>query len=99
MIFIGIIIGMICFCFFGEGLNKMDIKGLEFLQKKTRELLKKKMLYQYSTFGILAIIALFVTVRINIGGFLQGFLLGAIWSVVELIFEDNLFDKLRNNLR
>ncbi len=99
MIFIGIIIGMICFCFLGEGLNKMEIRGLKFLQKKTRELLKKKKLYQYSSFGILAIIALFVTARIDIGGFLQGFLLGVIWGVMELIFEDSLFDKLRNNLR
>lgn len=90
---------MICFCFLGEGLNKMEIRGLKFLQKKTRELLKKKKLYQYSSFGILAIIALFVTARIDIGGFLQGFLLGVIWGVMELIFEDSLFDKLRNNLR
>ena len=99
MIFLGIIVGLISFSFLCEGFNKMEIKVFESLQKKTRGLLKKKKIYQYTIFGIMAIIALFITVLVGAGEFPQGFLLGTIWAFVDFVFEDSLFDKLRNTLR
>ncbi|QEH67393.1 hypothetical protein QTL86_18495 [Cellulosilyticum sp. ST5] len=99
MIFLGILLGFISFSFLCEGFNKMEIKVFESLQKKTRALLKKKKVYQYTIFGVLAIIALFITVLVGAGEFPQGFLLGTIWALIDFVFEDSLFDKLRNNLR
>ena len=77
----------------------MEIKVFESLQKKTRALLKKKKVYQYTIFGVLAIMALFITVLVGTGEIPQGFLLGTIWALIDFIFEDSLFDKLRNSLR
>lgn len=99
MIFWGIVIGLVLFGFLCEEFNKMEIKLLEALQKKTRGLLKKKKMYQYISFGIVAIITLSITVPVGIGDLVQGFLLGAMWAFNDFIFEDSLFDKLRNNLR
>lgn len=99
MIFLGIIIGVVSFGFLCEGLNKMEIKLFEALQKKTRSLLKKKKIYQYCSFGIVAIIALFIAVLVGISELPQGFLLGTLWALNDFIFEDSVFDKLRNNLR
>ena len=99
MFFIAAIIGMISFGFLGECFNKMEVRALVSLQEKTRRLLVRKKIYQYSTLGILVVIVLFVTGLTHIGGFLQGFLVGSTWGLTNLIFEDSLFDKLRNNLR
>lgn len=43
--------------------------------------------------------ALFITVLVGTGEIPQGFLLGTIWALIDFIFEDSLFDKLRNSLR
>ncbi len=99
MIFVGILLGLVSFSFLCEGFNKMEIKLFESLQKKTRALLKKKKMYQYTIFGLVAIITLFITVLVGFGELPQGFLLGTIWAFNDFIFEDSLFDKLRNNLR
>lgn len=99
MIFLGIVIGLISFGFLCEGLNKMEIRVFEAVQKRTRALLKKKKVYQYVTFGVVAIIILFITVLVGAGELSQGFILGTIWAFNDFIFEDSIFDKLRNNLR
>lgn len=95
---IGLLIGCFSFEALGEGLDRMGISLFKGLQHKTRDL-KHKKVWQYTSFLMIGIMLLSLVMISGLGDLPQGFILGSLYGLICLIFEDSFFDKLRNTLR
>ncbi len=95
---IGMIIGGISFAFLGEGLQRNGVTWFEGLQKKTRDI-KNKKAWEYGVLLGLGVILISGATFMGLGDLPQGFLVGTLYSLNNIIFESSFFDRLRNTLR
>ena len=94
----GLLIGLIGFQFIFEQVNKIELKGVSNLHEKTREL-KNKAKIQYGSMIISAGILWAMMDGIGVNGIIQGLIIGVIWALIMFVFEDTIFDNMRNTLR
>ena len=95
---IGILIGAISFGFLCEGLLRNGVTWCDGIHAKTRYM-KNKRIWQYGIFIVVGTIVLIGLSMIGLGDLPQGFILGSLYALISVIFEDSFFDKLRNTLR
>lgn len=94
----GLLIGLIGFQFIFEQINKIELKMISGLHEKTRGL-KNKTRIQYGSMIISAGILWAIMDGIGVRGILQGLIIGILWAFMMFIFEDTIFDNMRNTLR
>lgn len=95
---IGLLVGGVSFTFLCEGLIRSGFTGFEGLQKKTRDM-KNKKIWEYALFVMIGMVILTLAIVIGLGELPQGFILGTLYALFSVIFEDSVFDRLRNTLR
>lgn len=94
----GLLIGVLVFQFLFEQVNKLDLKFINKIQEKTRDLKKKKVI-EYVMMFVLAGLLWGIMDMIAIGYIVQGLIVGIIWALIMFLFEDTIFDNMRNTLR
>lgn len=95
---VGLLIGVLGFQFVFERINLSRIELIHSLQEKTRGVKHKKLIEYAIMLGVGGIIWS-ILAKTSIGGIPQGFIVGVIWAVIMVIFEDTMFDNARNSLR
>ena len=93
-----LLIGLIGFQFIFEQVNKMEFKGISDLHERTRAL-KNKSKIQYAIMIVSAGVLWAVMGGIGVRGILQGLVIGILWAFIMFVFEDSIFDNMRNTLR
>lgn len=81
-----------------EKLNQSKQEPFEKLQAKIRYIRKKKVWY-YATLLIVLVIGNTLANTLNIGLVATGVLLGVLVALTNTIFENTMFDSMRNTLR
>ena len=95
---VGLLISLIVFQFIFEQINKVDLKIVNLIHEKTRELKNKKVI-QYVVMIVLAGILWAIMDIVAIGSIVQGAIIGILWAFIMFLFEDTIFDNMRNTLR
>ena len=95
---IGLLISLIAFQLIFEQINKLDLKIVNLIHEKTRDLKKKKII-QYAIMIISAGILWAIMDIIAISPIVQGAIIGLLWAFIIFLFEDTVFDNMRNTLR
>lgn len=95
---VGLLISLIGFQFIFEQINKVDLKAVNLIHEKTRELKNKKVI-QYVVMIVLAGILWAIMDIVAIGSIVQGAIIGVLWAFIMFLFEDTIFDNMRNTLR
>ncbi|MBU3804851.1 MAG: hypothetical protein H9872_08875 [Candidatus Cellulosilyticum pullistercoris] len=95
---VGLLISLIGFQFIFEQMNKIDLKVVNLIHEKTRELKHKKVI-QYVIMIILAGILWSFMDIITVSYIIQGVIIGILWAFIMFLFEDTIFDNMRNTLR
>lgn len=95
---VGLLISLIVFQFIFEQINKVDLKIVNLIHEKTRELKNKKVI-QYVVMIVLAGILWAIMDIVAIGSIVQGAIIGVLWAFIMFLFEDTIFDNMRNTLR
>ena len=95
---IGLLISLIAFQLIFEQINKLDLKIVNLIHEKTRDLKKKKVI-QYAIMIISAGILWAIMDTIAISPIVQGAIIGLLWAFIIFLFEDTVFDNMRNTLR
>lgn len=95
---VGLLISLMGFQFIFEQINKIDLKVVNLIHEKTRELKSKKVI-QYVVMIILAGILWAIMDIVAIGSIVQGAIIGVLWAFIMFLFEDTIFDNMRNTLR
>ena len=94
----GLVIGVIGFQFIFEQINKLDFKVINKVQEKTRAFRNKTKL-QYGIMIILTALLWVAMQKVGINSILQGLMIGVLWAFIMFVFEDTIFDSMRNTLR
>ena len=95
---VGLLISLMGFQFIFEQINKIDLKIVNLIHEKTRELKNKKVI-QYVVMIVLAGILWAIMDIVAIGSIVQGAIIGVLWAFIMFLFEDTIFDNMRNTLR
>lgn len=95
---VGLLISLMGFQFIFEQINKVDLKIVNLMHEKTRELKNKKVI-QYVVMIVLAGILWAIMDIVAIGSIVQGAIIGVLWAFIMFLFEDTIFDNMRNTLR
>ena len=95
---VGLLITLIGFQFIFEQINKADLKIVDLIHEKTRELKNKKVM-QYVVMIVLAGLLWAIMDIVAIGSIVQGAIIGILWAFIMFLFEDTIFDNMRNTLR
>ncbi|MBP3887219.1 MAG: hypothetical protein J6F30_06155 [Cellulosilyticum sp.] len=95
---VGLLVGVIGFQFVLERMNFSNVKFVNSMQLKTRELKAKKVI-QYASMLVIGGILWGLMARTPLGAIPQGAIVGVIWAIIMFIFEDTMFDNARNTLR
>lgn len=95
---VGLLISLMGFQFIFEQINKVDLKIVNLIHEKTRELKNKKVI-QYVVMIVLAGILWAIMDIVAIGSIVQGAIIGVLWAFIMFLFEDTIFDNMRNTLR
>lgn len=95
---VGLLISLMGFQFIFEQINKIDLKVVNLIHEKTRELKSKKVI-QYVVMIVLAGILWAIMDIVAIGSIVQGAIIGVLWAFIMFLFEDTIFDNMRNTLR
>lgn len=94
----GLLIGVLGFQFIFEQVNKLDLEFINKIQEKTREMKKKKMI-QYTSMILIAAILWGGMDMLLVNYIIQGLVVGMVWALITFLFEDSVFDNMRNTLR
>ena len=94
----GLLIGVLGFQFIFEQVNKLDLEFINKIQEKTREMKKKKMI-QYTSMILIAAILWGIMDMLLVNYIIQGLVVGMVWALITFLFEDSVFDNMRNTLR
>lgn len=94
----GLLIGVLAFQFLFEQVNKLDLKFINKIQEKTRELKRKKVV-EYISMILLSGILWPLMDMMAVGYIIQGITVGIVWAFIMFLFEDTIFDNMRNTLR
>lgn len=95
---VGLLIGLIGFQFILEQVNKIELKVISDLHERIRSF-KNKTKIQYASMIISAGILWAIMDGVGIRGILQGLVIGILWASLMFVFEDTIFDNMRNTLR
>lgn len=95
---VGLLISLIGCQFIFEQLNKIDLKVVNLIHEKTREFKNKKVI-QYVLMIVLAGILWAIMDIVVVGSIVQGAIIGVLWALIMFLFEDTIFDNMRNTLR
>lgn len=94
----GLLIGVLLFQLIFEQVNKLDLKAINKIQEKTRDV-KRKKLAEYGSMIVLSGIGWQVMGYLSVSYILQGLIVGIVWAFIMFLFEDTIFDNMRNTLR
>lgn len=94
----GLLIGLIGFQFIFEQINKVELKSINYLHETIRTFKNKKKI-QYGSMIILAALLWTIMGVVEVSGILQGLIVGILWALIMFLFEDTIFDNMRNTLR
>ena len=94
----GLLISLIGFQFIFEQMNKIDLKVVNLIHERTRALKHKKVI-QYVIMILLAGILWAFMDIITVSYIIQGVIIGILWAFIMFLFEDTIFDNMRNTLR
>jgi len=95
---VGLLISLIGFQFIFEQINKRDLKIVNLLHEKTRDLKHKKVI-QYVLMIVAVGILWAVMDTMAVSSIVQGVIVGVLWAFIIFLFEDSIFDNMRNTLR
>lgn len=94
----GLLIGILALQFIFEQVNKLDLGFINRIHEKTREMKHRKTI-QYASMIILAGLLWGMMDVIRVGYIWQGLIIGILWALIMFLFEDTIFDNMRNTLR
>lgn len=95
---VGLLVSLMGFQFIFEQIHKMDLNVVNEIHKKTRELKNKKVI-QYVLMSVSAGILWTIMDIVVVGSIVQGLIIGILWAFIIFLFEDSIFDNMRNTLR
>lgn len=95
---VGLLVGVIGFQVVLERINFSNLKFVNSIQLKTRELKAKKVI-QYASMLVIGGVLWGLMARTPLGAIPQGAIVGIIWAIIMFLFEDTMFDNARNTLR
>lgn len=95
---VGLLIGVLVFQFILEQINKADLEFINKIHNKIREI-KHKRVIQYGIMIVLAGVAWGGMDILGVGYIIQGLIVGILWAFIIFLFEDSIFDHMRNTLR
>lgn len=81
-----------------EKLNQTKLEPFEKIQAKTRYI-KNRKVWRYITLLGVCLVGAIISLRLNIGFIGTNVILGVLAALVNTIFENTFFDKMRNTLR
>lgn len=95
---VGLLISLIGCQFIFEQLNKIDLKVVNLIHEKTRELKRKKVIQYLLMIASAGILWAIMDIAV-VGSIVQGVIVGGVWALIMFLFEDTIFDNMRNTLR
>lgn len=95
---VGLVVSLMGFQFIFEQIHKMDLNVVNGINEKTRELKNKKVI-QYVLMIVSAGILWAIMDIVAVGPIVQGLIIGILWAFIMFLFEDTIFDNMRNTLR
>ena len=95
---VGLLISLIGCQFIFEQLNKIDLKIVNLIHEKTRELKRKKVIQYLLMIASAGILWAIMDIAV-VGSIVQGVIVGVLWALIMFFFEDTIFDNMRNTLR
>lgn len=95
---VGLLISLIGCQFIFEQLNKIDLKVVNLIHEKTRELKRKKVIQYLLMIASAGILWAIMDIAV-VGSIVQGVIVGVLWALIMFLFEDTIFDNMRNTLR
>lgn len=95
---VGLLISLIGCQFIFEQLNKIDLKVVNLIHEKTRELKRKKVIQYLLMIASAGILWAIMDIAV-VGSIVQGVIVGVLWAFIMFLFEDTIFDNMRNTLR
>lgn len=95
---VGLLVSLMGFQFIFEQIHKMDLNVVNGIHEKTRELKNKKVI-QYVLMIVSAGILWTIMDIVAVSSIVQGLIIGILWAFIIFLFEDSIFDNMRNTLR
>lgn len=95
---VGLLISLIGCQFIFEQLNKIDLKVVNLIHEKIRELKRKKVIQYLLMIASAGILWAIMDIAV-VGSIVQGVIVGVLWALIMFLFEDTIFDNMRNTLR
>lgn len=93
-----LLIGFFGVQFILERTNVANVKVVQNIQIRTRNL-KSKKLIQYGVMIVVGGILWGLMMQSTLGDASQGLIVGMIWAIIMFMFESTIFDNARNTLR